>query len=200
MVKFPFSFQSFCYQSGVDRLQNAFRSSIAQIEAEQTSALSDYNQYVESGEDDREYEGEGDERYLVRSTAFELEQVASDIGRSGEALREAFVITAYHYWEKFAIGWTGGWGFPALSKLTPHPCHAKLAALNKLSNHLKHDSDFARMVALHEEWPEIFVVAPYVIEKTGGHHWIVGLRNDIVEESFEIVRASGPSGKGGDGW
>ncbi|APX65599.1 hypothetical protein AV944_06770 [Sphingomonas sp. LK11] len=200
MAKFPFSFQSFVYQSGVDRLQNAFRSSIAQIEADQAAALSDYNQYVDSGEDDSEYEGEGDERYLVRSTAFELEQVAFDIGLSAVALREAFIISAYHYWEKFADGGNGRRGFNNISKHSPYDCHAKLGALSELTNHLKHEIAFARLVTLHKEWPTLFSLAPYIIEQTGRPHWIVRLNNGHVEEAFDIVRASGPSGKGGDGW
>lgn len=192
MAKFPFRFTVFHYQSGVDRLERAFTSSIAQIEAEQAQASAAYMAYIKSGEDDAEYEYDGENRFLVKSTAFELQNDSFEIGLSAQAIREAFIIAAYHFWEKFAISRTGKWGFDNLTKSYCYPVHEKLPALNKLNNHFKHDSDLERMTKLHDNWQDIFVVAPHITDKTKKPHWILDVRNDHVLEAFQIVRSSGP--------
>lgn len=192
MAKFPFSFHVFVYESGVDRLERAFESSIRQIEAEQKDAYASYMAYIDSGQDDTEYEWDGDHRYPVRSTSFELEQEASDIGVSAQVIRDAFITAAYHYWEKFAIGWTGKRGFITLVENTPYPVHQRLSALSNLNNHLKHGSDARRIMPLCDEWPEIFSVSPRSIIQNRKSHWIVNVRNDHVREAFQIIRGSGP--------
>jgi hypothetical protein len=198
MAQFPLSFTSFVYNSGVDRLERAFSISIEQIEAEQVEAYSAYKAYVDSGEDDSEYEHDGEDSYLIRSTAFELEQTSTDIALSAQVVREAFIVAAYHYWERYAVAWTGKRGFKDLSKASPYPHHAKLNTLGELSNHVKHSIEAGRVVALHKAWPELFTTAPYKIPQTGEYHWMLNIRNEHVREAFEIVRGSGP--KADAGW
>lgn len=140
MAKLPFSFTVFHYQSGVDRLERAFTSAIAQMEHEQNQACTDYITYINSGKDDSEYKYDGDNRFLIKSTAFELHNESFEIGLSAQVIREAFIIAAYHYWEKFAIYRTGERSFEKLKISFPYSVHAKLSALNKLNNHFKHSS------------------------------------------------------------
>lgn len=192
MAKLPLSFSVFLYQSGVDRLEQAFSSSMSQIEAEQEQTYAEYMAYIDSGEDDSEHDLDGENRYLVKSTESDLERKSSEIGLSAQVVRQAFVIAAYHYWEKFAISWTGKRGGIDLRNASPYPYHAKLAALNELSNHLKHRISFERICKLYTEWPELFSIAPYIIPETGKPHWILAVRNDEVMEAVRIVRDSGP--------
>jgi len=194
MAKIPLSYKVWQYQWGIDRLEQAFTSSIAQIEVEQDQASANYTAYIKSGEDDSEYEYDGEDRFLIKSTEFELQHDLFEIGQSTKVIREAFIVAAYHYWEKFARNFTEEWTFPKLKKSYPYQTHEKLATLNKLSNNFKHIINYKRMKEVHRNWREIFSVAPHEIEVNGRirYHWMLDVRNDHVLEVFQIVRASGP--------
>lgn len=192
-MKFPLGTIAFLYQSGIDRIERAFETSIAQIAIDQAAARKEYEDYLASGKDDSEYEYD-DEGYshLIHSTAFDLDYATMEVDLSAQAICEAFIITTYHYWEKCAKSWTGKDGIESLTESSPYRTDSKLPALNKLNNHLKHSSKLGRMVALHGEWANLFQVEPHRVPETNKAHWILTVQTDHVREAFRIVRASGP--------
>jgi hypothetical protein len=194
MFKFPESFKAYQYQKGIDRIQDAYRASADTIEKAVAEAKQASLQYLESGADDREYDEDG---ILVFSTASSLDQAELDAILAVTVVREAFITSAFHYWERSARAWTGlhefEHKFSALRKGTRrlYPVSPQLANLNKLNNVLKHNS---RRVdrTLFRNRPDYF--GTLFPSRTGANPPEPRLRlsHKHVEEAFDIVRASGP--------
>ncbi len=194
MFKFPESFKAYQYQTGIDRIHNAYRASAETIDKAVSEATHASLQYLESGDDYREYDDDG---ILIMSTASELAQAEMDAIVAVDVVREAFITSAFHYWERSARAWTGLHGFddkfPDLRRATRrlYSVSPQLPNLNKLNNLLKHNSRRVDRTLLRNR-PDYF--GTFFLGRTGANPPEPRLRlsHQHVEEAFDIVRASGP--------
>jgi hypothetical protein len=151
MAPLPDSFKAFQFQSGVDRICEAYRASVATMEKSQHEAQESYASYQASGEDDSEYDEDG---ILIHSTRHALDYNEMNATLVITVLREAFITSAFHYWERSARGWTGLYGkkdtYPILSKASAksYAVCPKLETLNALNNLLKHSSSDKALLLL----------------------------------------------------
>lgn len=194
MAKIPESFRAYQYQTGIDRIRDAYRASADTINKAVSEATQGSLRYLESGADDREYDEDG---ILVFSTASSLAQAELDAILAVTVVREAFITSAFHYWERSARAWTGLHGFeykfPDLRKETRrlYPVSPQLANLNRLNKVLKHNSYRVDRTLLRNR-PDYF--GTLFLARTGNNPPEPRLRlsHEHVEEAFDVVRASGP--------
>lgn len=194
MAPLPESFRAFQYQSGLDRIRDSFRASIATMTQAYRDARDANLRYLESGEDDREYDEDG---VLVRSTQHELSYLEMESVLALEVVREAFVTSTFHYWERSARAWTALYDrnhtYPKLKARAAqlYPVIDTLDDLNTLNNLLKHDSD-GLAVKLAMKWPELFRILPHTNLFSKKVEWRLLITDAHVEEVMAIVSASGP--------
>ncbi|MDW9735751.1 hypothetical protein GOC00_08455 [Sinorhizobium meliloti] len=194
MVIIPESFKAYQYQTGIDRIRDAYRASANTISKAVSEATQASLQYLESGADDREYDEDG---ILVFSTASLLAQAELDAILAVTVVREAFITSAFHYWERSARTWTGLHGFEHkfadLRKETRrlYPVSPQLPNLNRLNNVLKHNSHRVDRTLLKKR-PDYF--GTLFPGRNGNNPPEPRLRigHAHVEEAFDIVKASGP--------
>ena len=185
------NFQVWQFHTGIERLRAAFRGAIAAIEAEQGSAQEACDRYVASGQDDREYDKDG---ILIQSTEASLQFDSMEAVLATGAVRQAFVTSTFHFWERSARAWTRCEGnFPALRKCVEAqgiPVDERLRLLNTLNNLLKHDSE------THGE--QVFKIRPDLFmwrRRPTGRNWqsSIALTNKDVEEFLDAIARSGPA-------
>lgn len=192
MPLFPPQFVAHQYQSGIDHLRSGYQAAMRSLDQDRLRAELAYEEYVASGQDDREYDEDG---CLIQSTAFMLKSEEYEAGYAVKAVREAFIISAFHYWEKWARGWTAlKWPkdqYRNLRDKSPHPVSSELNALNHLTNLLKHGNAHhaQKLAALRTDH---FWRSPMCFIHNREVSWAVGISDAHVEEAFSIVRASGP--------
>jgi hypothetical protein len=188
------SFRAFAYQSGVDSIHAAFQSSIATMQEAERKAGEDHWRYVDSGEDDDEYDEDG---YLIHSTRHNLANAEVQVSYAAREVRRAFITSAFHYWERSARNLTKlveiKHKFADLKDQSAklHAISPDLDMLNHLNNVLKHDS-IKGAEALIKIRSDHFQRAPYRKTPDGPLQWTLCITNAHVEEAIEIVRASGP--------
>ncbi|MBY5477120.1 hypothetical protein HFO84_07210 [Rhizobium leguminosarum] len=195
MAILPESFKAFQYQTGIDRIRDAYRASAETINKALSAATQEYAQHLESGVDDREYDEDG---ILLFSTENSLAQAELDAILAVSVVREAFITSAFHYWERSARAWTGLHGFehkfPDLRKETRrlYPVSPQLPYLNRLNNVLKHNSHRVDRTLLKNR-PDYF--SSLFPKRNGNNPPELRLRisHEHVEEAFDIVSASGPA-------
>ncbi len=194
MAILPEYFKAFQFQSGLEVVRDSFRVSNATMAEASQKAKEAHLHYVESGADDREYDEDG---VLVRSKEHELGYESMNAGIASSVVREAFITSAFHYWERSARGWTGlngkHDGFPALSLAAGklYALHPRLPVLNILNNLLKHNSsDNAEKLAV--EWSDVFCPLFPPMRPVDKPVRRLAIRDAHVEEAFAIVAASGP--------
>lgn len=195
MAPFPKSFKAFSFQTGVDRICEAYRASAATMEKAQREAQESYAKYEASGEDDSEYDEDG---ILIHSTRHALDYDEMNATLAVTVVREAFITSAFHYWERSARGWTGLYNkkdtYPLLSEASAkvYAVSPKLGTLNTLNNLLKHSSR-DKAILLAKIRPDYF--SPLFPKQDNVSHQSLRPRitHEHVEEAFEIVRASGPT-------
>jgi hypothetical protein len=189
MVKLP-GFSAFVFESGLDRLRDAFRASIGIMSEAQRQAEQAQHDYLARGEDDDEYDEDG---VLVRSTRVELDWAALQASLAAHTVREAFVTSTFHYWECTARNVTGDHDvtfvkLAALMRQHGHPMHPDLTLLNHLNNLLKHNNPSTGQ-KVFEVRPDLFLFGR---KPTGDWRYALTLTDQDVEHFFAVVRASGP--------
>ncbi|MBY5422321.1 hypothetical protein [Rhizobium leguminosarum] len=94
MAILPESYKAFRYQTGIDRICEAYRASADTINKALAEATQAYAQYVQAGVDDSEYDEDG---VLLSSSAHSLAQAELDSilagGLCGRRLSRALFIT-----------------------------------------------------------------------------------------------------------
>ncbi|PTW47637.1 hypothetical protein C8J25_103358 [Sphingomonas faeni] len=194
MVLLPDSFHAFAYQSGVDSIRDAFQASITTLREAERKAGAEYLNYMQSGEDDDEYDEDG---CLTHSTLHSLAHAEIQVGYAAREVRKAFITSAFHYWERSARSWTGMFepkhGFDVLLEASAekHPISPDLVMLNHLNNVLKHHS-IRSAPKLADIRTDHFYRPPYRDTPDGPLMWTMRINTGHVEEAIEIVRASGP--------
>lgn len=168
----------------------------------------DYERAVENGAPP-EVVWEDDVKVWDRSMAFEDEVMM--IHETGDTMRKAHVIAAYHLWERVVSAWTRAPARADHNKLvsllaakgvTAHP---RMAAIRDLSNALKHNSE-SYGPDLVKSWPELFsepfrATIDTRLEKIRNDpsaarvDWyeIISISPDRMDEIMEAIRQSGPA-------
>lgn len=173
MANLIFDFRNYSFNRALDILIGGFSGSFAAMN-EQLQAAHDamvrHDQFLADGGDDGAvYEEEdGPVRAFLYDTAMLLDSEHTDATLSARAIREAFVISIFHLWEKSARSWVKchEQGFERLTKALRKggiPLHQKMATVNDLSNFLKHDnkSDEKRIRRCLRDYirgPQLYVV------------------------------------------
>lgn len=193
MTILPASFKAFQFQSGLEIVRNAFRASIATMAEASDKAHQAHIAYVMSGEDDREYE----DGILVSSAEHELEYAQMEASIALRVVRESFITSVFHYWERSARGWTNlkssGKRFSDLEEAVRamYSVHPRLTHLNTLNNLLKHDNeDLAKKLVV--DWPSLFCPLFHQSMTVVNPVHRLSISDTHVEEAFEIVASSGP--------
>lgn len=175
MAMLPHSTMAFLFQTGIERIEVAYHASVATMQGAYAEAATAYTDYESSGQDDDEYD---EDNILTKSTRVALNFETLNAAVAVEVVREAFITSAFHYWERSARGWTNLHdfrdNFPVLKKATAklYSLHPDLAALNALNNRLKHSG------AGKNALPHPRLNLP--------------VTDDAVALAFELVKASGP--------
>ena len=190
MVAIP-GYAAFAFHNGLDQIRDAFRLSIGSMETAGREAEASRRRYVASGEDDSERDEDG---ALVSSTRHELGWAEMQAWSAASVIREAFVTSAFHFWELSARAWTGenkSNGFDRLRArvLERYPVDPDLVHLNSLNNLLKHGNP-QRGREVFEWRRELFLFG----RMPSGNGWrgSLAIRTADVEQFLEIVRRSGP--------
>lgn len=174
------------FQINLDRIEQAYIASSTALSDAYLDARDMLNRYEADDADDwRLVDG------VCITTQNEFEQ---DVGQAYEAMsivREAFITSVFHYWERAARKWTkfNGRGYPNLRLESEkfYPVNPKLDDLNALNNLLKHNSEKDALRLAHDR-PEYFSCLPFLVNRRHG----LRLKNEHVMEAIEIVRSSGP--------
>lgn len=194
MAILPDSFKAFQYQTGIDRVCDAFRASAGKMNEALSEAKLSYAQYDQAGVDDSEYDEDG---ILLGSTAHSLAQAEMEAILAVNVVREAFVTSAFHYWERSARAWTGlhgrrdHFGILSAESAKKYPLSPQLDNLNRLNNLLKHNSHRIDQT-LVDARPDYFASLFPSANDASPKRLRLRLRHEHVEEAFDIVRASGP--------
>jgi 3-methyladenine DNA glycosylase AlkC len=147
--------------------------------------------------DDSEYEYGDGHALLVHSTQHTLDYTAIESEYSRQIVREAFVASAFHYWEKWARSLTGlhdnAHTYAVISKkmAETYDKSSRLDGLNTLNNLLKHGKP-SLSLKLADQWPELFRSFPTTALSSKSMTWQLNITHEIIEESFDVVRKSGP--------
>lgn len=91
------------FESGLDRIRDSFGASITTMQNNSRDANDQLLDYITNGVDDSEYDDEG---VLIKSARHELEHAALEATLALIVVQEAFITSAFHYWERSARAWT----------------------------------------------------------------------------------------------
>lgn len=146
MTKFDFRHAMFSMtrQTLTEAFWNALDSAKSRYdEAEQVMLR--HQEFIDAGGDDEEeYEYDADgQRYRLYGKSDSLDYAWREAGDAIEVIREAFVISLFHSWERAARSWTSchEQGFDGLKKAVIKagiPFDHKLNTINHLVNFMKH--------------------------------------------------------------
>ncbi|MBY3568655.1 hypothetical protein [Rhizobium laguerreae] len=195
MAILPETFKAFRYQTGIERICDAYRASADTMSKALRDAGHAYSRYEQAGIDDAEYDEDG---ILLYSTAHSLAQAEMDAILAVSVVREAFVTSAFHYWERSARGWTrlhgrrDHFGMLIAESAKIYPISPQLDNLNSLNNLLKHNSHRINQT-LVDARPDYFAPLFPSANNTSPQKLRLRLLHEHVEEAFDIVRASGPT-------
>lgn len=197
MAKLNINWRGYSYQAGLEVLAQSYLASQQALEDGIERAKDEaigYQQAVEQGIEEPQIEYDDDGTPLVDHA----DVLAWNVDLAQEAsmaLRKAFVIAAYHHWERSARGWTGSQHgkhekLVTLSREKGYPIHPRLEAIQQLVNLLKHDNAaWGEKVLV--SWPE--VISPSFKAKPATDWYeAVSLRSEQVVEVLDALTASGP--------
>ncbi|AEH86626.1 hypothetical protein Mesop_2148 [Mesorhizobium opportunistum WSM2075] len=197
MVQLNFNFHGYRFQESTKILYASFRLAVqalrADVERAQNEAVA-YQKYLDAG---GEWIGEREDGHVIwdQEQVLDMQIEASD--EALMALRKAFVIALYHYWERAIRVSTGDDKakhdvLVALASAKGITIKPGLSPVRDLVNLLKHDN--ARWgIALRQSWSNLF--HPGFQPGAARVDWYnaVTLTDDDVALVFETVAGSGPN-------
>ena len=201
-----FNFEGFEYQAGLDSIERAAEAGLGVLQDDLLKSAKCLQQYRSEGI----FEGERDENGTIIYEVcddFKFKMViAVD---SQNELRRAFVLAAYHFWERSVVRWryirltederkedNGISGFGELKATAKrgdinYPPHPDLFAVCQIANLLKHESATARK-NLEEHYPALWADLQNVVHASFGRSEGIKISDPIMRKIFEIIRQSGP--------
>lgn len=189
-LEFRLVFRAFQFEAGIERIRASFQASIEAMERASDQARAEAYRYLGSGENDDEYDEDGT---LIRSTRTGLQHAALQAAIAPNVVREAFITSAFHYWERSARAWTGS-DERTFARLRERviaegiEISDELELLNALNNLLKHDNP-ARGREVFDKRKDLFRSS---CEPSGSWQSALVIANADVEHFIDVVSASGP--------
>ena len=198
VVQLNFNFHGYRFQESAKIVHASFRSAAqalrADVERAENEAVA-YQKYLDEG---GEWIGEREDGHVL----WDQEQVLDMRIEAGNealmALRKAFVIALYHYWERAIRVSTGGNDrakhdeLVALAIAMGITIRPGLAAIRDLVNLLKHDN--AKWGnALRRSWSNLFHPGFQPSAVRADWYNAVTLTDDDVALVYETVAGSGPN-------
>lgn len=198
-MSFFFNLHGYRFQQSTRILRDGYLSASRALVSDVERARAEAAKYAQDIENGGEWIEERDEEghlLYTKEQALELQIETSDEALS--ALRKAFVIAAYHYWERATRLAVGGNDkakhneLVVLAVAKGIAIHPDLGAVRDLVNLLKHDNA-KRGAALQQSWGS--VLSPSFLSRPGRTDWYaaVFLTEDDVAKAFDVVANSGPT-------
>jgi hypothetical protein len=195
----PFNIAGYRFERGLQTLRESFEAAMRGVLQARQAIEAELTEYRQSLENGAKWIGERDDdgyRLWDRETLLEM-----DLEESAEAvdeLRKAFVLAAYHFWERTIRSYceTDKNTHDVLVETATQSGIAvrqDLQRVQHLANVLKHNNRRwgERLI---ESWPEVL---PAGLQPTGRIDWYmcVSLTDGHVGDVFEVILNSGPRSK-----
>lgn len=192
MAKFP-DLRAYFYHDELIGLKECYQTAEAAMESRRTSARKDIEDYQQQLANGAEWEGERDDDGSIlwsRNDALDIAEFNAYLAIN--TLRESFVVTLFHFWEKSAREWTGSderdyRKIKRLVRKLGYHVHPELNVLNKLTNYLKHSNP--------KLLDELHPLAKYLFRSEGipkGKRGPLQITSTHLNRFFDIVTLSGP--------
>ncbi len=201
MAKFDFNLLGYAFQDVLKTMRSSFDLAAGALATEIVRAQAALSAYVAAVRmDPSAWVGEREEGMILWDQSQVLDMNIANAEEALMHLRKAFVIAAYHHWERSARRW-GKAGpkarhsqLSAASLAEGYPVDPRLEAVVSLVNTLKHNSD-VKGAALLAAWPEAF--PPNFRPRTGRTDWYdaISLSDRQVAEICDAIGASGPTAR-----
>jgi hypothetical protein len=178
---------AFIFKFGLDQVRSGFRAAIDGCDEQADAACRRCEDFLENNSNFSEDSPEDDEFQ-------ELSHAEWLASKAKSVIREAFVLSAFHYWERSMRSWCNfdGNSFDNLKNRCDEAGYSsdpRLKNVNHLCNLIKHDNaKYSEKLA--GEWGDLFEELPHKIKQKT--EWILALTDDHVVEIFDIVARSGP--------
>jgi len=194
-----FNMEGYAFESGLKVLRDSYLAAniaLAEAEGRACDALTSYEEDVaKTGQ----WIGEVDDETgcVIWDHADHLRFDIENSRLAAWAMRNAFVLAAYHHWERAALVWSGNPDarFPELVAATTrrgYSVHDRLQQVRVLANAIKHNKDHSGD-RLSAAWPA--VLRPGFRKHPIRTDWYDAIQLDAqtMEDVFEIVAGSGPT-------
>ena len=169
-------FPAYAFELGLDQIRTAYRAAMEGCEVQISKARREAEIFREANSP---FSSEDSEEWLQLVDLGCVKGLA-EAGKS--EIREAFVLSAFHHWERWMRRRTGEQGsFTTLSKAAQDIgyTHPRPGILNSLCNLLKHDNvDHAE--ALASQWSELFGELPHGVP--GQREWKLAIQDHHIEQ------------------
>lgn len=198
-MSFFFNLRGYQFQQSTRILRDGYLSASRALRSDVERARAEAAEYAHDIANGGEWIEERDEEghlLYTKEQALQLQIETCDEALS--ALRKAFVISAYHYWERAIRLEVGGNDkakhdeLVVLAVAKGIAIHPDLGAVRDLVNLLKHDNA-KRGAALQKSWGS--VLSPGLLSRPGRTDWYaaVFLTEEDVAKAFDVVANSGPT-------
>ena len=199
-MKLGFNAYGWQFEKGVKGLARSFRRAASAIDRavdQALDAIREYQQHIAAGGDEI---GEWDEdgvRVWTQDQVLDFDLL--NAREAAMALRKAYALQLYHFWERSAQVWTSSKANTGHGELVEktlaagYPIDPRLEAVKHLANTLKHGNPKHGKMLL-KAWPAVVPIPfPHDPDLVGDWYEAVVISEADVEEIARIVMASGPS-------
>lgn len=193
MVKLGFDTRGYAFEAGMGVLRQGYASASKALNADIERVRFASAAYEASPEFIGERDDEGN---ILWEQGAILTMEQETVEEALEALRKAFVLAAYHHWERAIRAYTGSdqnakyrqlVARAELKGISPVPDMAKVY---RLANTLKHNSGHHGAV-LFELWRDLF--GPFFSARLDSDWYrAISLSDDDIYEVMQIIEAAGP--------
>lgn len=196
-MKLSFDAKGYLFQEKLNALRSGFETASKTLSKELDDVRTAATQYRQSMENGGDWIGERDDDGSILWDQENLLEMQEDAAHDTLlAFRKAYVITAYHHWERGMQSWTksnSSAGFSDLLKKAEDRgliVHERLELVRDLANTLKHNKKSAGQRLL-SKWPDLFRPGLQP-DKVRDWYEAMNLEDADVYEVFDIVARSGP--------
>lgn len=199
MAKLGFNSHGWDFEQGVKSLLRSFRLAASAMDRQIDAALDairDYRQHIESG---GKVIGEWDEdgfRVWTQDQVLEFDLTSAE--EAAMALRKAYALQLYHFWERSAHAWTLSKPNTSHTELVEktiaagYPVNDRLNAVKHLANTLKHGNPKHGKM-LYETWNAVVALPPPSNPSmVGDWYSVIKLTDADLRDIGRIVATSGP--------
>jgi hypothetical protein len=185
------------FRYGVDELRRAYEAAREASDRSRTRLNREWEQLeaeVAAGRDS--FFEEDEEGRVIYDRGEHAGEMAAEIEGVLRIVREAFMISLHHFWEreltaKMKVSCNGAEAFAFLKSMGSNPNEAALMALQLATNVAKH-SEGRSAEKLYKLRPELFDTGAMARSKDPPGYEYLRVTDQILDEFFEAVRTSGP--------